>query len=56
MKYQKTVIVVVTPVFECWSNFKKLCEAKEELPYNYIKSWKFPIRYKNWVIHKMEIN
>lgn len=25
---RQTVIIIVSPVVECWGNFKKMCEAK----------------------------
>ena len=34
-------------------NFKKLC-LEFELPYHSLKSLKFPILYKDFVIHKVE--
>lgn len=52
MKRQK-IIVVYSPILETWSNFKKMCEAKG-LPYHSLKILKFPITYKDFVIHKTD--
>ncbi len=50
---RQNVIVIVAPTIECWGNFKKMCEAKV-LPYHSLKMLKFPILYKDFVIHKVE--
>lgn len=50
---RQNIITIVSPVIETWSNFKKMCEAKE-LPYHTLKMLKFPIKYKNYEIHKTE--
>jgi len=52
MKRQK-IIVVHSPVIETWGNFKKMCESKG-LPYHSLKMKKFPIYYKEFVIHKTD--
>ena len=55
MQRQKVIIVqdkwTNTP--EVFGNFKKMCEAKE-FPYHSLKMLKFPILYKDFVIHKVE--
>jgi hypothetical protein len=50
---RKNIIVIVAPQVESWGNFKKMCEVKG-LPYHSLKMLKFPILYKNFVIHKVE--
>lgn len=53
---RKNIIVAIqpctlTPIVR--GNFKKLCEELE-LPYHSLKMLKFPILYKDFVIHKVE--
>lgn len=48
---RQNIIVIVAPEIETWGNFKKMCEAKG-LPYHSLKMKKFPIEYKEYVIHK----
>lgn len=53
---RKNIIVVIerwTHTPEVYGNFKKMCEAKG-LPYHSLKMLKFPILYKDFVIHKVE--
>ena len=50
---RKNIIVIVAPEVESWGNFKKMCEAKE-LPYHSLKMLKFPILFKDFIIHKVE--
>lgn len=52
---RRNIIVIVAPEIETWGNFKKMCEAKK-LPYNYLKARKFPIIYKDYIIHKVPFN
>ena len=52
MKRQK-IIVLYAPAVEAWGNFKKMCEAKG-LPYHSLKMLKFPIFYKEYIIHKTD--
>jgi hypothetical protein len=47
-------IILITPSLEAYSNFKKMCKVKE-LPYHYLKRFKFPIKYKDLIIHKIEV-
>ena len=49
---RQNVIVVIAPTLEVWGNFKKLCINKN-LPYHSLKSKKFPIFYKDFVINKV---
>ena len=59
MKRQKVIILENTKPkafdekIECFGNFKKMCIDKE-LPYHSLKMFKFPILYKDFVIHKVE--
>lgn len=53
---RKNIIVAIkpctlTPIVR--GNFKKLCEELE-FPYHSLKMLKFPILYKDYVIHKVE--
>lgn len=53
---RKNIIVCIqpctlTPIAR--GNFKKLCEELE-LPYHSLKMLKFPILFKDYVIHKVE--
>ena len=52
---RKNIIVMLTsnevPVVR--GNFKKLC-LEFGLPYHSLTRLKFPIHYKDWVIHKVE--
>ena len=50
---RKNVIVVISKEVEVFGNFKKTCEAKG-FPYHSLKMLKFPILYKDFVIHKVE--
>jgi hypothetical protein len=50
---RKNIIVIVNPQVESWGNFKNMCEAKG-LPYHSLKMLKFPILFKDFVIHKVE--
>jgi hypothetical protein len=52
---RQNVIVVIAPTIEVWGNFKKLCVAKgfDVLPYHSLKSKKFPIIHKNFIIYKI---
>jgi hypothetical protein len=50
---RKKVILIISPTIECWGNFKKMCEAKG-LPYHSLKMLRFPILYKDFVIHKVD--
>lgn len=52
---RQNIIVIIAPAVECWGNFKKLCEAKE-LPYHSLKMRKFPIKFGEYVIHKVPFN
>jgi hypothetical protein len=45
--------VVISEEVEVFGNFKKMCEAKE-FPYHSLKMLKFPIAYKDSIIHKVE--
>ncbi len=44
-------IILVTPELTLWGNFKKMC-LKKGLPYHSLKKLKFPIEFKDLVIHK----
>ena len=49
----RNVIVVVTPTtVECWGNFKKMCEEKG-ISYNYLKSKKLPLEYREYKIYRL---
>ena len=50
---RKSIIVIVAPEVESWGNFKKMCKSKD-FPYHSLKMLKFPILYKDFVIHKVE--
>ena len=52
---RKNIIVMITPNEEpvVRGNFKKLCE-EFNFPYHSLKTLKFPITYKNSIIHKVE--
>jgi hypothetical protein len=54
---RKNIIMCIEPCTltpSAYSNFKKMCEVKE-LPYHYLKRFKFPIVYKDLIIHKIEV-
>lgn len=38
---------------ECFGNFKKMCLEKE-FPYHSLKMFKFPVLFKDFIIHKVE--
>lgn len=48
------IIILIQPLSEpiARGNFKKICE-EFELPYHSLKMLKFPILYKDFVIHKV---
>lgn len=48
---RKNIITIISPEVETWGNFKKFCEAKN-LPYHSLKGLKFPIKFKEFEIHK----
>ena len=52
---RKNIIVLLQPNTEpvVRGNFKKLC-LEFGLPYHSLTRLKFPIQYKDWVIHKVE--
>ena len=53
---RQNIIVVIekwTYTPEVYGNFKKACEALG-FPYHSLKTLKFPIAYKDSVIHKVE--
>jgi len=50
---RKNVIVVISEDVEVFGNFKKMCDAKG-FPYHSLKMLKFPILYKDFIIHKVE--
>lgn len=53
---RKNVIIVQekwTHIPSVFGNFKKACDLLE-LPYHSLKSLKFPILYKDLIIHKVE--
>jgi len=50
---RQNAIIIISPTVECWGNFKKMCEAKD-IPYHSLKMLKFPILYKDFIIHKVE--
>jgi hypothetical protein len=50
-KKSNNIIIVTSPCFEVFSTFTKLCREKK-LPYHYLKRFKFPIIYKDYVIEK----
>jgi hypothetical protein len=53
---RKNIIVVIekwTHTPEVYGNFKKACEVLG-LPYHSLKMLKFPITYKDFIIHKVE--
>lgn len=47
-------VIIITPNVEVWGNFKKMCEAKG-LPYHSLKMKKFPIIWKEFIIHKKKV-
>jgi len=50
---RKNVIVVISEEVEVFGNFKKMCEVKG-FPYHSLKNLKFPIVYKDSIVHKVE--
>lgn len=55
MRRQKVIIVQDkwTNIPEVFGNFKKACEVLG-FPYHSLKMLKFPIHYKDSIIHKVE--
>ena len=54
----RNIIVCIQPCTltpEVYGNFKKMCEVKD-FPYHSLKMLKFPILYKEFIIHKVECN
>jgi hypothetical protein len=52
---RQNIIVLMRPDKEpiARGNFKKLCD-EFDLPYHSLKMLKFPILYKDFIIHKVE--
>ncbi len=52
---RKSIIILIRPGKEpiARGNFKKLCD-EFVLPYHSLKMLKFPIMYKDFIIHKVE--
>lgn len=52
---RKNIIILIQPFSEpiARGNFKKLCD-EFKLPYHSLKMLRFPILYKDFVIHKVE--
>jgi len=52
---RQSIIILIQPLGEpiARGNFKKLCE-EFNLPYHSLKMLKFPITYKDSIIHKVE--
>lgn len=52
---RNNVIVLISDEVEVFGNFKKLCLTKK-FPYHSLKVLKFPIKYNEYVIHKVKFN
>lgn len=52
---RKTIIILIQPFSNpiARGNFKKLCD-EFNFPYHSLKIIKFPILYKDFIIHKVE--
>jgi hypothetical protein len=52
---RKNIIILIKPISNpiARGNFKKLCD-EFNLPYHSLKMLKFPITYKDFIIHKVE--
>jgi hypothetical protein len=53
MQRQSIIVFIQGKRIETYGNLKKCCDF-ESLPYYTLARLKFPIEYKNYVIHKTE--
>jgi hypothetical protein len=54
MKY--IILLEKDGIKESWGSLTNLCEAHPDFSYEYIKSWKFPFKYKGWNFSKLPHN
>lgn len=53
LKRKNVIVLTSNEVLVVRGNFKKLCD-EFKFPYHSLKMLKFPILYKDFVIHKVE--
>lgn len=53
LKRKNVIVLTSNEVLVVRGNFKKLCK-EFKFPYHSLKMLKFPIQYKDFVIHKVE--
>lgn len=53
MERKNIIVLIQGKRIETYGNLKKCCEF-ESLPYHTLARLKFPIEYKNYIIHKTE--